>query len=250
MRCRPYRGGSSTGCRLFFHLLTVWIWCWVLAAAPRPPPQMERRPEWIRAGPLGALTSARRQVLVKEFEDFVETQTDEIELAAICEKDHPLLSTLAREFGFSLYEQRRPQADLRDLLLGIQDAHGYARPAHVAPWRVVRTWGRLEPSEIRTPMPYSIFKAVRAVALGWKWFRVAVILHIAYFGLLRPAEAFVLKRCDIMLHTTTQGLEWLIRLERVKSWSRGAKNQYTKVDASQCCSFSDHFVQKFSPSAK
>ena len=54
--------------------------------------------------------------------------------------DHPQLAILAREYGFWLYEKQRPQVDLRDLLLGIQDLHGYARPALVAPWKVVRTW--------------------------------------------------------------------------------------------------------------
>ena len=163
------------------------------------------------------------------------------------QRDHPQLSILVREYGFSLYEKQRPQADLRDLLLGIQDLHGYARPALVAPWKVVRTWERLEPGEIRTPMPVLVLRALKAVALGWRWYRVALLLHIAYFGLLRPGEVCALSRSDILLRESARGVEMLIRMERVKSWSRGARSQYAKVDALQCCEFCNRFVKSMSP---
>ena len=136
---------------------------------------------------------------------------------------------------------------MRDLLLGIQDLHGYARPALVAPWKVVRTWERLEPGEIRTPMPVSVLRALKAVALGWQWYRVALLLHIAYFGLLRPGEVCALRRSDILLRESARGVEMLIRIERTKSWSRGAWSQYAKVDALQCCEFCNRFVRSMSP---
>ena len=164
-------------------------------------------------------------------------QTNGATLEELAQRDHPQLTILAGEYGFSLYEKQRPQADLRDLLLGIQDLHGYARPALVDPWKVVRTWERLEPGEIRTPMPVLVLRALKAVALGWRWYRVALLLHIAYFALLRPGEVCALKRSDILLRESAQGVEMLIRMERVKSWSRGARSQYAKVDASQCWSF-------------
>ena len=39
----------------------------------------------------------------------------------------------------------------------------------------------------------------------------------------------------------------LIRMERTKSWSRGARSQYAKVDALQCCEFCNRFVKSMSP---
>ena len=97
----------------------VLIWCSVLAAAPRPPPQTSRNPEWIRAGPIGTLTAARRQVLVGDFGKFIKHQTNGATLEQLAQRDHPQLSIRARDYGFSLYEKQRLQADLRDLLLGI-----------------------------------------------------------------------------------------------------------------------------------
>jgi hypothetical protein len=96
-------------------------------------------------------------------------------------------------------------------------------------------------------MPVLVLRALKAVALGWRWYRVALLLHIAYFGLFWPGEVCALKRSDILLRESAQGVEMLIRMERVKSWSRGARPQYAKVDALQCCEFGNRFVRSTSP---
>ena len=50
-----------------------------------------------------------------------------------------------------------------------------------------------------------------------------------------------------MLRESARGVEMLIRMERTKSWSRGARSQYAKVDALQCCEFCNRFVKKHEP---
>ena len=78
-----------------------------MAVAPRPPPQTSRNAEWIRAGPIGALTAARRQILVGDFGKFIKHQTNGATLEELAQRDHPQLSILAREYGFSLYKKQR-----------------------------------------------------------------------------------------------------------------------------------------------
>ena len=250
MRCRPSAQPNSGGCRWFWVLLFGWSCCLGDVVAPRPPPSRARDSVAIRAGPVGATTGARRAALVDQLDIFIREQTATESLEDLALRDLPLLSTLAREFGFKLFETHRPGSDLRDTLLGVQDRFGFCRPALVASWRVVRTWERLDPSEARTPLPHSVLLACKAIALAWNWPRVALLLHLGFFCLLRPGELFALRRGDILLNTTAAGVDWLIRIAKSKSWSRSAKSQYAKLDAAQSCEFCVHFVGNMSPSVR
>ena len=83
------------------------IWFLVPVGAPRPAPQGKRDPEWIRSGPVASLTAARRQLLVGDFERYIQEKSAGQTLQDLAQFDHPQLSTLAREFGFELYEKQR-----------------------------------------------------------------------------------------------------------------------------------------------
>ena len=177
-------------------------WCLELAAAPRPQKKGVRHPELIRAGPVGQLTSLRRIRLVEEFAAFVEGETGGAPILDLVRTDLPGLSGLMRDHGYNLYDSNRPVGDLKDTILGLTDAFAYARPAMNEAWRIVKTWERLEPDTARAPLPYEIYRAMRATALAWGWARIAMILHIAYFCLLRPAEIFGMRRSDVWMMPT------------------------------------------------
>ena len=196
-----------------------------------------------------AMTALRRARLLGEFEDFVQTET-EWTIADLARHDLPTLSGLMREHGFNLYDGRRPCGDLKDAILGVTDLHAYARPAMTEAWRVVKTWERLEPHTVRTPLPYSIYRAARATALAWGWARLAMILHIAYFCLLRPVEIFGLKRSDVWIRSTPDGTELLVRLARTKSWARRSRSQYAKLDACFACACSNLFLRSMPDTAR
>ena len=185
-----------------------------------------------------------------QLDRYIRAETESETLESLAKGDLPLLSTLIREFGFQLYETQRPAGDLRDMLLGVQDLHGFARPALVASWRVIRTWEKLEPNEVRTPLPHLVLLACKAVALAWNWPRIALLLHLGYFCLLRPGELLGLRRSDILMSTTPEGVVWLIRIEKAKSWSRKARAQYAKLDALHNCVFCKHFVRHMQPSER
>ena len=221
--------------------------CWGVAFAPRPAPTKARDFAAIRKGPVGAATAARRELLVGQLDQFIRAQTGSETLATLARGDLPLLSTLTREFGFQLFETQRPAGDLRDVLLGVQDSFGFARPALVASCRVIRTWEKLEPSEVRTPLPHQVLLACKAVALAWNWPRIALLLHLGFFCLLRPGELLGLRRSSILFNTTEKGVVWLLRIEKAKSWSRRARAQYAKLDEQQGCAFCEAFVKTMRP---
>jgi hypothetical protein len=198
---------------------------------------------------VGRQTALRRQRLVGEFANYVFEQTAGTSWEQLVREDGPRLSALMREYGYGLYDANRPVGDLRDTLLGVTDAQGYARAAMSETWRVVKTWEKLEPSEVRTPVPFNVLLAMRATALAWGWQTIAVLLHVAFFCLLRPAELFGLRRSDILLVETEAGTEWLVRLARTKSWSRSSRSQYAKLDAKNACDGCNLYVKSMARTA-
>ena len=49
---------------------------------------------------------------------------------------------------------------------------------------------------------------------------------------------------------TPDGVELLVRLVRTKSWSRGSKSQYAKLDACSACACSNHYLQSMPATAR
>ena len=94
-----------------------------------------RRADFIRAGPVDPSTSARRILSLAEVNKFVMQKSAGEGVAELAATDVPLLSNLVWEFGFALYDAQRPQGELREIILSIQDRCGYEKPALVASWR-------------------------------------------------------------------------------------------------------------------
>ena len=55
-------------------------------------------------------------------------------------------------------------------------------------WNFGTQWESLEPLVHRLPFPWPTCKAMAALALGWKWFRFALVLLIAFRGILGVGE--------------------------------------------------------------
>jgi len=66
-------------------------------------------------------------------------------------------------------------------------------------WRIVSSWERGEPVEMRTPMPFSAWRAMFATSVIWRWYAFGVLLAIGFHCLLRPGELLLLTWADVML---------------------------------------------------
>ena len=91
---------SSGGFAWLWVLLIVLTSCWGGAVAPRARKPTERAPELIRAGPVGRMTSLRRQKLLADSDNFLEEQDEGLSLERLVRDDLPLLSGLLRSHGF------------------------------------------------------------------------------------------------------------------------------------------------------
>jgi len=120
----------------------------------------------------------------------------------------------------------------------VQTSYQWLRGSLAGPWGLLRTWHMLEPPEVHPPAPRSVVEAMAAVALSWKWWRVATILLTGFWALLRPKECWSLTRESFALpHEHQHGNMILIFLGPNKVALRGPKRQYAKVDQPYVISF-------------
>ena len=66
-------------------------------------------------------------------------------------------------------------------------------------WRVVTSWERGEPVDMRTPIPFTAWRAMFATAVIWRWYAFGILLGIGFHCLLRSGELLLLTWGDIML---------------------------------------------------
>ena len=99
------------------------------------------------------------------------------------------------------------------------------------PWQLATTWETIHPSAVHPPIPQPLMMAMVAVALAWKWFRMALLILTGFYALLRPAEMFLLKP-EHFSHSSETGNAGvcIIRLLQTKSRTRGAKHQSVRLD--------------------
>eukprot|EP00435_Cladocopium_sp_Y103_P047846 s453_g14.t1 len=110
-----------------------------------------------------------------------------------------LLVYLAREYGNYLYSSGKSLFVFRHLLVFLQQNFATARPYMNLCWSMVSRWEMTEPTIHRTPLPFSVFKAMIAVALGWKWYRFTGVLTLGFLGIARPGEPLAACRRDLVL---------------------------------------------------
>ena len=100
-------------------------------------------------------------------------------------------------------------------------------------WDFITKWEALEPLVHRLPFPWPVCKAMAALALGWKWFRFALVLLMAFRGILRVGEVLRATRADLVLPSDllSEKLDRLyLRVREPKSKRRGGgKEQHATV---------------------
>ena len=91
----------------------------------------------------------------------------------------------------------------------------------------------MEPTVHRTPLPFSIFKAMIGVALGWKWRCFADILTLGFLGIARPGEPLAALRKDLILPrdvlSEDGGIAYLRILKPKASFRGGGRTQHLSV---------------------
>ena len=92
-------------------------------------------------------------------------------------------------------------------------------------WRALRVWQNSVPSVSRLPLDRDLHRAMVALALYWKWPRLALALAIAFVGYLRPAEAANICKQHVRFLRKPSGVSLAIAIVRPKTRFRAARLQ-------------------------
>ena len=64
-------------------------------------------------------------------------------------------------------------------------------------WDVVEAWKRLQPVGHRMPVPGPLSLAMGSIAISWGWWDMALLIHLGFVAMLRPAEFVALRLADV-----------------------------------------------------
>ncbi|CAE7266388.1 unnamed protein product [Symbiodinium microadriaticum] len=95
------------------------------------------------------------------------------------------------------------------------------------------------------------FMAMVTTALAWQWMRFALMILLGYFGMLRPCEMFGLRVEDCIL-AAGSGCEQVVflRLELVKTRTRGARRQSARLEEPCAVQFLQKCLKVMAPGEK
>ncbi|CAE7447660.1 unnamed protein product [Symbiodinium natans] len=154
-----------------------------------------------------------------------------------------VLSEWLEEYMIDLFVNKHSRRDAAETLNAVGQKYGWLKSSLASAWSLVRTWEGLEPSEHHPPLPVQVLRALATTALAWSWPRVAVLLVLGFFGLLRPSEAIGLRRQDVSLPSDHFERDVLfIRVGSPKTRHRGARSQHVRVDEPGVAAWVDSLV--------
>ena len=156
-----------------------------MAAAPRPPPLRRASVTELREGALSEKERRLRKDALDRFAAWLWVAAGE-SVEKIARASPLRLSEHLEEYLYQPFEMRWSRGEARQCLLATADHHSWMRSQLSGPWRVLRNWERLEPDKHRLPVPVLWLKALAVTAATWDWLRVALILLLSFFWLLRP----------------------------------------------------------------
>jgi hypothetical protein len=245
-RCRTSLGRSLAG--------PLWgvLYCCAfgLALSPRPPRSGPRDFADIDRGRVSGRTAALRAKLLAEFKTYVEENT-ESNIEVLSRSDVPSLACCLEAYGKHLFVERRLLRDFAETVNAVQQTYHWTRGSLSAAWRVLRTWEDLEPTEVHQPMPESVLQAMVCTALCWEWPRVAMLLLIGFYSLLRPIELYSLRPQDLILPAIHGMMKAIfVRIGDPKTKRRGARRQHAKIDKEYAVEFLTRWLPKFPSSEK
>lgn len=87
------------------------------------------------------------------------------------------------------YENEVSQDLVRNGLLSFGQRFWWCRMLLKPTWELLEEWEAREPGEHRKPIPPLVVRALIAIALAWRWYRVAAFLWLSFHALLPPGES-------------------------------------------------------------
>lgn len=136
-----------------------------------------------------------------------------------------LLDALLRHYGVACYRGGQPRYLFVVVVTAMQrfDASLNSR---ILPncWALIGDWEEIEPHERRPPLPWAIFKALFAAAMGAGLHRWAGVLLISFLGIMRISEPLRALRRHLLLPPDAISDDWgraFLLVEKPKSGRRG-----------------------------
>ena len=227
MGCKAFRGLTTGG--LF---LLVFCCCAWQTAAPRAPAVTAHRlREHLLRGRVTEKTHNIRVSLLQDLEHWLLPQLGGLTVEALARYHIDSLSEWLEEYMIFLFLQKRSRRAAAETLNALTQQFGWVRSSLAGPWNLLKTWEQLEPVQHHPPMPAQVLFALAAIAQLWHWPRMAAILVLGFFGLLRPAELIGLRRKDLALPTDIFENDVLyLRLGQPKTRLRAASSQHVRID--------------------
>ena len=201
-----------------------------LVSAPRPPnPPRER--EHLLQGRTTEKTKVFREELLLKFVTWLTPQIGDCTLDTLARKHIDILSEYLEEYIIHMYVSGQSRVAAAETVNAMVQTFGWLRSSLAGPWGMIRSWENREPSHHHQPIPVHVLRALVACALAWQWPKVAVMLALGFFALLRPAECIGLRRQDLALPSDhLEGDVMYVRIGAPKTRFRTSKNQHVRVD--------------------
>jgi hypothetical protein len=208
------------------------LWCsaFVVALAPMPI-HGERKAEDIERPPVSKATGALRIRLVEEFEAWLTPRPLRLMLETMDMAPIPQRAGELASYGKHLYVSRRTLRDFADIINGVQTRYHWTRGSLSGAWRVQKTWLALHPSANNKPFLVPVLYAFVVTALPWGWWKLATLLLVGVYALLRAAELYSLcaALCSMEEDHGIPGVV-VVGSQYPKTTKRGLWRQYLRLD--------------------
>lgn len=152
-----------------------------------------------------------------------------------------LMGIALAQYGEHLYECGESIYKMRQLVTYVQRLAPVLKGKLSAAWNLITKWEALEPVVHRRPVPLKLLEAIVSVSIGWRWYRFAGCVIVAFFGCCRMGEVLRAKRKHLVL-AADLGLPIsspsFLRIVAPKPGKRGlGKIQHVRVDDQGGCIF-------------
>jgi len=229
-------GGCFWQVLCYFVLLS-----WGVTLAVRPPKAVAQRDvELMRQGKVTSKTRERRAVLVSEFETWLSNRLPDVSLESMARYHPVILNEWLEAYILAVYAQGKTLQSASETVNGLCQKFKWLKGQMGLAWSVIGSWEMTAPPEHHPPIPVKLLKGMVSTALAWGWPKIAGLLLLGFFALLRPCEyIFLLRRLLLLPSDHTQGDFCFVRVLSPKTRYRGARHQYVRIDEPGIASFLD-----------
>ena len=218
-------------------LLMAWMG---RVEAPRPAQPRLRMAADLEAGHVSAKTRCQRADLFVIFASWLQGHLPEEDLMTFGRQHPQILAEWVHGFVRQAYITHWTRTRAAEAVLAVRDRFPLVRASLGGAWSALNTWAALEPSQTHTPCPVKLLRAMVVCALAWGWWRMATLLALGFYGLLRPCEFMLLTWEDVVLPRAHMGARALfVRILEPKTARRGARRQHVRIDFPPVVDFVD-----------